>query len=175
MKTFVLLSAAAALAHGYVADIPKRESLYEPEVGAQWQIVLKKPLNMSVPLVPDVPVWDIDLFDNTAEAMQTLRDAGKKLICYFSAGTVEDWRVDKDDFPAADRGTPLEHWKGERYVNIRSEAVREVMRKRIRLAAEKGCDAIDPDNLDGFVSCLLFLVLMIGQHLLTWVGKRQWL
>lgn len=151
MKKLALLSATAALAHGAATNIPKRASVWAPQVGDQWQIVLKKPLDMSKPLVPDVPVWDIDLFDNEASAIRTIQASGKHVICYFSAGTSEDWRDDFKDFPKEDLGTPLQDWKGERYVNIRSEAVRGIMSKRIQLAAEKGCDAIDPDNLDGYV------------------------
>jgi hypothetical protein len=36
-------------------------------------------------------------------------------------------------------------------LDIGHEAVQEVMFDRIRLAANLGCDAVDPDNVDGYV------------------------
>ena len=41
---------------------------------------------------------------------------------------------------------------GEKWLDLNSENVRRIMSKRIELAAEKGFDAIDPDNIDGYVS-----------------------
>jgi len=41
-------------------------------------------------------------------------------------------------------------WKGEHYLNLRSPTVWRFMQTRIRMAYDKGCDGIDPDNLDPF-------------------------
>jgi len=49
-------------------------------------------------------------------------------------------------------GNGLTGWKGERWLNISSANVRSIMTARIQLAAQKGCDGIDPDNVDGYVS-----------------------
>ena len=63
----------------------------------------KDPIKSKMPLPPiDAPVWDIDLFDSETSNIQALKTAGKIVICYFSAGTREDWRDDAKDFPAAD-------------------------------------------------------------------------
>jgi hypothetical protein len=35
-------------------------------------------------------------------------------------------------------------------VNVKSDSVWEIMKSRIALAAEKGCDGIDPDNVDNY-------------------------
>ncbi|PSN63249.1 hypothetical protein BS50DRAFT_477471, partial [Corynespora cassiicola Philippines] len=94
-------------------------------------------------------VIDIDLFD-TDEATIADFKSSKQVICYFSAGSREDWRPDAADFK--DVGKGLEGWEGENWVDIKSENVRNVMRKRIKMAADKGCTAVDPDNVDGFVS-----------------------
>ncbi|KAJ6789593.1 hypothetical protein PWT90_09058 [Aphanocladium album] len=153
MKKLVVAGTAAALIGStQAAAIADPPALWQPEVGQAWQIVIRGPLDMSKPLTPDVPVWDIDAVDNPASTIQALRDAGKKVICYFSAGTWENWRKDKDDFPEEDIGKGLPKWKGEKYVNIRSQAIRDIMTARIQAAHDSGCHAIDPDNLDIYSS-----------------------
>ena len=44
-------------------------------------------------------MYDIDLFDAPQEVIDQLNGDGRVVICYFSAGTYEDWRPDKDSFP----------------------------------------------------------------------------
>jgi hypothetical protein len=119
--------------------------------GQKFQIILLGIPDMSkMPLAPtDAAVWDIDLFDNPASAIKTLKAAGKIVICYFSAGTAEDWRDDYRDFAAADLGKVLPQWPNEKWVRMTSQSIRNIMAKRIKLAADKGCDAIDPDNTGG--------------------------
>ncbi|KAL4926990.1 endo alpha-1,4 polygalactosaminidase [Aspergillus undulatus] len=122
-------------------------NIWQPEVGTSWQIVLRYALNdTSV----DVDVYDIDLFDNDKDMIEQLQSDGRKVICYFSAGTYEDWRDDADDFPQSDIGDNLDEWDGESWVNIRSKAIRDIMTARLDLAEEKGCDGVDPDNVDGY-------------------------
>lgn len=138
-----------------IGDATPRPSLWHPEVGESWQIVLLKPIKADSggSYTPDnVAVYDLDVFDNDVETFKALQDAGKKIICYFSAGSYEDWRSDAGDWDQNDLGKELDGWPGERWVKLSSPTVRNVMKKRIALAASKGCDAIDPDNVDGYVS-----------------------
>ncbi|KAJ4287971.1 hypothetical protein N0V90_011986 [Kalmusia sp. IMI 367209] len=120
--------------------------------GQKWQIILTGvPDITKIPLPPtDAPVWDIDLFDSDAATIQGLKTTGKIVICYFSAGTREDWRTDANDFPAGDVGKVLPEWPNEKWIRTGSTKVRDIMAKRIKLAGDKGCDAIDPDNIDGY-------------------------
>ncbi|KAI8716530.1 Alpha-galactosidase [Fusarium sp. LHS14.1] len=129
-----------------------RTSIWQPEVGAAWQIILIKPIEIGDDgkVTPDVDIYDIDLYDNDESTFSALHKAGKKVICYFSAGSWEDWRDDKDDFDETDLGDELDGWPDERWLNVSSPAVRTIIKKRIEYAADKGCDAIDPDNVDGF-------------------------
>lgn len=137
------------------ADGPDRPSVWLPGVNATWQIVLKRPVKLDPAVDPNVAIWDLDLFDNDVETFKTLQKAGKKIICYFSAGSYEDWRDDKDLFQKSDLGNTLDGWPDERWLKLDSDNVRSIMKKRIKLAWSKGCDAIDPDNVDGYVSGLL--------------------
>jgi hypothetical protein len=117
--------------------------------GQKFQIVLQGVPDMSnMPQLPtDAPVWDIDLFDSPASTVKALKASGKTVICYFSAGTAEDWRDDYKDFAAADLGKVLPEWPDEKWIRTGSQQIRNIMTKRIKLAADKGCDAIDPDNV----------------------------
>lgn len=117
--------------------------------GQKWQIILGGVPDVSkAPLPPtDAVVWDVDLFDNDAASIKTLKATGDIVICYFSAGTVEDWRDDVKDFPGADVGKVLPEWPNEKWIRTGSSKVRDIMAKRIKIAGDKGCDAIDPDNV----------------------------
>ncbi|KAH7194276.1 glycoside hydrolase superfamily [Fusarium oxysporum] len=123
---------------------PKRKELWQPEVGTPWQIILSE-----VVKVPKAGVSSMTP-DNSKSTITAMKKGGKKVICYFSAGSWENWRKDKDSFPKKDLGKVMDGWPDERWVNISSVAVRAIMAQRIKLAAEKGCDAIDPDNMDGY-------------------------
>lgn len=116
--------------------------------GQKFQIILLGVPDVSkTPLPPsDARVWDVDLFDTPATTISALKVAGKIVICYFSAGTAEDWREDYKDFATGDLGKVLPDWPNEKWVKTGSQGVRDIMAKRIKLAADKGCDAIDPDN-----------------------------
>lgn len=94
-------------------------------------------------------MYDIDLFDNDSQ-VQTLHAAGRVVICYFSAGSREDWRPDASQFQAADYKNPLDNWPGETWLDVRSANVRSIMKARLDLAVTKGCDGVEPDNVDGY-------------------------
>ncbi len=106
--------------------------------------------NDDTDLRTDIPstVYDVDLFDTPESQIKELEEEGKKVICYFSAGTYENWRPDADQFPKEALGKEVDGWEGERWLDIRNQKVRQIMAERIKLAKEKGCDGIDPDNID---------------------------
>ncbi|KAK7751888.1 hypothetical protein SLS62_006189 [Diatrype stigma] len=133
--------------------------VWQPAVGAQWQIVLEDGIQVksgAAAATPDVPIFDLDLYTNTddgtdaASVIGALHDLGKKVICYFSAGTYEPDRPDSDQYVAADKGATLPDWPDEKWVDIRRDSVRTIIKGRIDLAASMGCDGIDPDNMDGY-------------------------
>ncbi|KAJ5569432.1 uncharacterized protein N7459_008862 [Penicillium hispanicum] len=74
----------------------------------------------------------------------------RKMICYFSAGTYENWRPDAGDFHQSDLRDNLDDWPGERWLNANSMNVRTIMQTRLDLAVTKGCDGVDPDNIDAY-------------------------
>ncbi|RDW90942.1 hypothetical protein BP5796_02107 [Coleophoma crateriformis] len=144
-------SLSVATANSTASSIPtptgSDSAIWCPSAGTTWQIVLSSsPKDTAL----NVQAYDIDLFDNTAATIKTFKDTGHKVICYFSAGTFEDWREDAESFQVTDKGSAMEGWAGEWWLDTNSPNVRAIMAKRIDLAVTKGCDAIDPDNMDAY-------------------------
>lgn len=138
---------------------PTGDITWKPKVNDTWQIILQSNMILdkdATSVTPDVAVYDIDLFETPAETIATLHRLGKKVICYFSGGSYEPGRPDSGDFQEEDMGKGLEGWPGERWLKLGNENVRGIMKGRVELAGQKGCDGVDPDNVDGFVSWLIF-------------------
>jgi hypothetical protein len=119
--------------------------VWTPRPGTTWQWQLTGTIDQSV----DVQMYDIDLFDNTAATIASLHSKGRAVICYFST-QYENWRPDAASFTSAVLGSNLDDWPGERYVDIRSSVVRAIMQERLDLAVTKGCDGVEPDNVDSY-------------------------
>ena len=119
---------------------------YRPAVDVNAQVQLQGTPNISY----DVALYVLDLFDTDSAVIDALHADGRKMICYFSAGTFENWRDDAGRFTAADKGRRLGNWPGERWLDIRSQNVRAIMADRLDLAVQRGCDGVDPDNVDGY-------------------------
>ena len=127
------------------SDTPATSTL---EVGMSWHWQLQGDLNTGY----DVDLYDIDLFDTDTQIIDDLKAQGRLVICYFSAGSWEDWRDDADDFEQAALGNPLDGWPGEKWLDVRASSLEAVMEARLDLAAEKGCDGVEPDNVDGYAN-----------------------
>lgn len=123
-------------------------SYWKPALGDTWQWQLAGTVKTSYP----VAVYDIDLFNTPAATIQALQAEGKKVVCYFSAGSSENWRPDFAQFQPADMGNALQDWPGERWLDTRSANVRKIMQARLDLAASKGCNGVEPDNVDGYAN-----------------------
>ncbi len=139
-----------------ITSLPPEENLpntskkspdWSPQIGSTFQWQLTDPVDASI----DSDIYDIDLFDNDKELIETLHKNGSRIICYLSVGSWEDWRPDKDDFPYSVIGRDYDGWEGEKWLDIRRiDLLGPIMIKRLDLAKEKGCDAIEPDNIDGY-------------------------
>src|SRR5947209_3274497 len=80
-----------------------------PGTSFQWQLS-----NYPVDTSFNVQMYDIDLFDTPQSTIDALHAAGRIVICYFSAGSWEDWRADASSFPATVLGNNLDGWPGEK-------------------------------------------------------------
>ena len=91
-------------------------------------------------------VFDLDLFETSAQDISQLHAAGRKVICYFDTA-YESYRPDSKQLEPY-RGNPIKGWPGQYWIDIRVQAVVDVMTARIELAKSKGCDAVDADDVD---------------------------
>lgn len=147
-RSAVLLIASAALP----PPAPCR-GCWKPEVGSSWQIQLTGRVDLSV----KARVYVVDLFDTPASTVARLHALERRAVCYVSAGSLEEWRPDAARFPPGVIGRPLLGWSDERWLDIRRiDLLAPVMRARLDLCRSKGFDAVDPDNVDGWLNATGF-------------------
>jgi hypothetical protein len=118
-----------------------------PDPLSTWQIQLTGTLDTS----EDAQVFTVD-FETPAATLGALHAAGRIVLCYFSAGTMEPFRDDASRFPEASLGAPLVDYPNERWVDVRDPTVRAIMQDRVAMAAAAGCDGIHPSGLAAFVA-----------------------
>ena len=134
-------------------DPPASGAWWAPAKGTSWQWQLSGPVDTSV----DAAVFDIDGEDNTAATVAALHAKGSKAICYFSAGSWEDWRSDSSAFPTSVTGQTLDGWPDEKWLDIRQlDVLLPIMEARITNCLAKGFDAVEPDNVDGYANATGF-------------------
>ncbi len=125
----------------------EEKNIWQPKPGTTWQWQLTGEIDTSI----EAEMFDIDLFDVTKEVIEELHRKGKIVICYFSAGTYEPWRPDANQFPQEIIGNTLSEWPDEKWLNIKQlDVLAPIIRARLDLAVEKGCDGVEPDNVDAY-------------------------
>jgi len=153
LSTALAVASTAGLAAAHPFSRLLSRAVPSFPAGSSWDILLNKgDFKGDIDTISGdtLGAIDIDLFDTSKETIAKLKTS-MNVICYFSAGSKEDWRPDAKDFKDGDFGQGLEGWAGEFWVNVKSDNVRAIMKKRIELAAANGCSAVDPDNTDGLV------------------------
>jgi len=123
------------------------ESWYKPDINTTWQWQLTGDINTAY----DVDLYDIDLFDSSEALIRSLHNDSRKVICYFSAGSYEDWRNDSESFPDTVKGKKMDGWD-ELWLDISNDSLKAIMIARLDLAKTKGCDGVEPDNMDGYTN-----------------------
>ena len=144
VKMAVKIGAASALLA--MAQAKAQADTHAPKPGASFSWLLGAPGDP-----PFADVIDLDLFDASAKEVAALKARGAYLVCYVNVGAFEDWRPDKNAFPAQVIGAAYDGWEGERWLDIRQIAALDpIVTSRFELCKSKGFDAVEPDNLDGF-------------------------
>jgi len=139
----------------------QESGIWQPKPGTSWHWQLES--YDSLDINKDAEAFDIDLFEGAEggddSIISSLQDNGKRVICYFSAGTREDWRPDATEFSedAVIANGEMADWPGEVWLDINNEAVlneniKPIMEARLDLAQSAGCDAVEPDNVDGYIN-----------------------
>ncbi|MFE6049630.1 endo alpha-1,4 polygalactosaminidase [Kitasatospora sp. NPDC056446] len=125
---------------------PPAGARWQPTPGLAWQWQLGGAVDQSV----DVPVYDIDGFENDASVVAALHAKGRKVICYINAGSWEDFRPDSAAFAKTLQGSDT-GWKGEKWFDIRKlDQLKPLMAARFDMCKSKGFDAIEPDTIEAY-------------------------
>ena len=129
---------------------PPNSGWWKAAPGLTWQYQLSGlPINQNV----DADVFDIDVYENDAATVASLHARGKRVIAYMSAGSWENYRPDAARFPASVRGKTLDGWPDEKWLDIRRiDLIGPILEARMDLAKQKGFDAIEFDNVDGYTN-----------------------
>lgn len=127
--------------------------------------VLGDPLDVNSPLemglrdfngrfLPEPDVYSIDGEMNSAATVSHLHSKGKKVICYIDAGVYETYRGDAYKFQALSPriwGNPDDGWNNSYWLDVRRVSELEpIMKARMQMCKDKGFDAIEPDEIDGW-------------------------
>jgi hypothetical protein len=150
---------------------------WHPALNARWQYQLQGVaayastggINVGISAVPytggaavSPSVFDFDLYvDQAVSGNNTTLDtagvnavhaAGKKAICYVSAGSWENWRSDAGQFPASVLGNK-NGWAGEKWLDVRQTSVLlPIMEARVQKCRQAGFDGVEWDNVDGYTN-----------------------
>ena len=149
-RTLCVLIVTAALVVPYVLSTASAGTIWQPTSDASirwsWQ------LQGTVPTNTNVQMFDIDGFENTAATVAALHAQGTIAVCYISVGAWESYRSDQAQFPSSVVGNST-GWPGEKWLDIRQLSILEpIMTARMQMCVQKGFDALEPDNIDGYTN-----------------------
>ncbi len=131
-----------------LADEQHQNKWWQPAADERlsWQWQLQGAIDTS----HRVDVYNID-FETDQAVIDELKARGVRLICYFSAGTVEWFRDDAKSFPASVIGEQYVGYEDEQWLNIADiAAIAPIMQARLDRCASSGFDAVEADNVDAF-------------------------
>lgn len=117
-----------------------------------------------------VDVYVVDLFATSTQEIGRLKAGNRKVFCYFSAGTYGPTDPDAEAIDPSDLGSEIPGTNKERWLNVRSTRLREVMSARLETAHEKGCSGVVPGRADTYLYETGFTVT--ATHQLTY---SRWL
>jgi hypothetical protein len=140
-----------------------------PDPGVTWAWYLQ---GGEVPRRP-VEVYDVDVHLTSAADVEALHREGARVVCYFSAGTWEDYRPDADLYPAEVLGDYWGEW-GEHFLDIRRlDVLGPILEARMDTCVEKGFDAVEPDMMDTYQTDTGFPLTEEDQVVFnTWLAEQ---
>ncbi len=112
----------------------------------QWQLA-----NLPVDTTVEADVFEIDGLDNPRSVVDELHAKGRRVICYVNVGAWEDFREDRVLFAESVLGKEYSGYPDERWLDIRQiDTLAPILGKRFDACRDKGFDAVEADNVDGF-------------------------
>lgn len=160
-KIGAALFVASLALSSYSATAANWPPILDPNPAVQppkwdWQLAVPVKENPD----PNIKIYDIDMFENEhSGAVEMLHAKGYKVICYVDVGSWENWRDDAAAFPKSILGNTYSGFPDERWLDIRDVnpaksktgmKLAEILSARFKRAQHMGCDAVEPDNMDGY-------------------------
>jgi hypothetical protein len=144
---------------------------WQPRPGTTWQWQLA---GDEIDTSFDVDLYDLDAFDTNPDIVASLHREGRRVVCYISAGSWENWRPDAAEFPEEILGREYEGWDGEKWLDIRRiDLLGPILQARMDLCTAKGFDAVEPDNIDGYLNATGFPITAEDQMVFNrWLARE---
>jgi hypothetical protein len=163
-------SASVPIAQPAARALAGSAGRWVPSPGTTYQIQYDGTYTTTIP----ADVYDVDMFDAPVKYIQQLHAMGRKVVCYISVGTWENWRPDAGAFPKSVLGKPDGGWPGERWLDVTQTQILEpIMAARLQECKKKGFDGVDPDNIDGYQNKTGFTITPQQQLAYdTWVAQE---
>ena len=147
-KALCLLTAGASLVVPYELATAKAATVWHPSADASVSWVWQ--LQGTPSLATNAQMYDVDGFDTTAATVSAMHAQGAVAVCYIDFGTWENWRSDQASFPSSVLGSS-NGWPGEKWLDIRQiSTLAPILTARMQVCVQKGFDALEPDNIDGY-------------------------
>jgi endo-alpha-1,4-polygalactosaminidase (GH114 family) len=136
---------------GHAAPPPPEpcNGCYVPRLATsfQWNLGESDDVDTSV----DAELFDIDWEDASRSVVARLKARGRKVFCYISAGSWENFRSDRSAFPRQVVGRRYAGYRDERWLDVRHlDVLVPIMLARMQRCKRKGFDGVQLDNVDGF-------------------------
>ncbi len=153
LPAFILLLCLGAAACGPAGSGMRFPSGHQathwaPTPGTRIRVQLQGTPDLSMP----ADAYDFDAVDVDANTVALVHARRAHALCYIDAGTWENWRPDARAYPSSVLGAG-DGWPGERWVDVRRwDVLGPIMTARIRHCANKGFDAVDFDNVNGYTT-----------------------
>ena len=148
--------AASAVGRTMTRAIAPATTKWVPTPGVQWQWQLAS-VPTSRQLVTayqaGARTFDIDGAEATALTVREIHALGPGVaaVCYIDVGGWEDYRSDAGKFPASVKGSSVDGWPSERWLDIRQiNVLAPLMKARVQDCAAKRFNGVEPDLLDGY-------------------------
>ena len=143
---------------------------WRPKAGLSWQWQLTGKLDLDL----RTDVIDIDQHVGRS-VVDYYQGKDTKVICYISVGSYENWRPDADQFPKEVLGNKYEGWSGEWWLDIRRiDLLAPIMLARLDECADKGFDAVEPDNMEVYTNDTGFPLTYEDQlHYTLWLAEES--
>lgn len=124
-------------------------TIWTPEPGTTWYWFLGEGVTTALVDSNPAQVYDFDLFYTPTSVIEYIHRLNRTMICYIDTA-YEPNRPDSSQFTKEVIGKDMKGWPGQKWVDVRSDNVKEVMRNRLVLAWNKGCDAVEWDDVDSY-------------------------